>query len=341
MTTNSTRWRVSPVAWVPIALAIVAEAVSNALRAYGLGAHLDRFTVVLGDHPVSLAGAVLVCAAVAVSLTQARAAWVALTPGALRQRIVSGMAALLLLAVSITAMASHILEAGRAKVADENSDRGRFERALSAYEMAKSEQGKLAGVRSIEAVRAAMDAAPVSRSVFARTKQCTEVTREDSFAACKPILDLRQEMAGAIRKVELDAKVPALKSALDRLPAPEKASASEEVVAGIWAWIMGLAVVLVATFGTVIFARVDTATPAASTASAAPALLPEPASAPTAPRAKPRKRKVTERREKVVAWVRAYTLEHGHPPSFKVVKGRFHLPKATASRLRRAAIEAA
>ena len=58
---------------------------------------------------------------------------------------------------------------------------------------------------------------------------------------------------------------------------------------------------------------------------------------PPGPRPK-RKRKARDRQDKVVQFVRQYTQEHGHPPSFKVVKGRFHLPKATASRLRRAAI---
>ena len=39
-TTTTTRWRVPALAWVPITLAIGAEAASNVLRAYGLGAHL-------------------------------------------------------------------------------------------------------------------------------------------------------------------------------------------------------------------------------------------------------------------------------------------------------------
>src|SRR3990167_5003436 len=123
----STIWRMPLWAWVPVALAIVAEATSNSLRAYGLGSHLDRFTMAIHGHDVSLAGAVLVCAAIAVSLSQTRAAWVALTPGTLRQRIVSGLAGALLLAVSVTAMASHVLEAQRSKVVDEGSDRGRYD----------------------------------------------------------------------------------------------------------------------------------------------------------------------------------------------------------------------
>jgi hypothetical protein len=106
-------WRVSPAAWLLILPAIGAEALSNALRAYGLGAHLHQFSITVHGHPVSLAGGVLVLAAVAVSLSQARTA--ALTPGSLRQRIVCGLGAVLLLAISITAMVGLILEAQRAK----------------------------------------------------------------------------------------------------------------------------------------------------------------------------------------------------------------------------------
>ena len=114
MTASTTIWRISPAAWVPITIAVVAEATSNALRAYGLGTHLETFTLSLFGYEVSVAGSVLVLAAVAVSLSQARAAWVALLPGMARQRIVAGLIATLLLAVSITAMASTILEAQRA-----------------------------------------------------------------------------------------------------------------------------------------------------------------------------------------------------------------------------------
>lgn len=258
MKTNNMRWRISPVAWLPIGLAITAEAVSNALRAYGLGAHLDRFTLTIAGHDLSLAGGVLVLAAIAVSLSQTRATWVALTPGPARQRIVAGFAAVLLLAISVTAMASHILEANRAKVADEGGDRARYDRTEAAYKKAESELATLQGVRSIADVRAAMDAAPVSRTVFRRTNQCTDVTREDSQQACKPILDLRVEMGKAIRKQELEPDVERLRVELASLDRPEVATASEDVVSGFWAWIMGLGVVFVATFGPVIFARVET-----------------------------------------------------------------------------------
>lgn len=255
---HTTVWRIPPWAWLPLGAAITAEAVSNALRAYGLGMHLEKFTITAYGYSVSIAGAVLVLAAIAVSLSQAKAAWVALVPtNPWRVRIVSGLAACLLLTVSITAMASHLLESQRAKVADEGGERAKYDRAEAAYNAAQAEFEALGTIRTPEAIRAAMGAAPVSRAVFRRTSECTDVTRDDSFEACKPILDLRQEMGLAIRKHELEKALPSLKAELDNLRRPEAASETEDKVSGIWAWIMGLAVVFIATFGSVIFARVE------------------------------------------------------------------------------------
>jgi hypothetical protein len=59
---------------------------------------------------------------------------------------------------------------------------------------------------------------------------------------------------------------------------------------------------------------------------------------PQPPKPKRKASKRQKRREKVQNWVREYTLQNGHPPAFRVVKGRFHLPAATASRWRHAAL---
>lgn len=260
--TPNTHWRVSPVAWLPISLAVAAESVSNALRAYGLGAHLDRFTVTIHDQPVSIAGAVLVLAAVAVSLSQARAAWVALTPsGPARQRIVAGLAAALLLSISITAMASHILEAQRAKVSDEGGARGRYDRAKAAYDKAAGELASLGTPRPVPVIQAEVQSTKIDMSVWRRSQQCADISRDDTKKACEPILALYKERGNAARKAELEPEVARLRAELAKLDRPEEATASESAVSGFWAWIMGLGVVFVATFGTVIFARVEVARP--------------------------------------------------------------------------------
>ncbi|CAN1722781.1 conserved membrane protein of unknown function [Hyphomicrobium sp. 1Nfss2.1] len=258
MAASTTNWRIPPVAWAPIAIAVTAEATSNALRAYGLGTHLEAFTIRLWSYDVSVAGAVLVMAAVAVSLSQARAAWVALLPGMVRHRIVAGLIASLLLAVSITAMASTILEAQRAKTTDEDNTRSKYDRAQSAYEAANTELKALveAGVRTVAEIKADVDAARVPPKILDFTNDCTSFQKDlaQFRKACGPLLQLRSQLAGAQRKSELEATVRTLKAEADGLKAPKQANASEAGISEAWGWIMGFAVVFVATFGPVIFA---------------------------------------------------------------------------------------
>lgn len=261
MTTSTTPWRVPPWAYAPLGAAIVAEAVSNALRAYGLGQHLEHFTVLIYGNPVSIAGSVLVLAAVAISLTQARAAWVALTPHPLRQRIVAGAAAALLLVVSVTAMASHILEAQRAKVADEGGARGAYDRAEAAYQTAAAELTALGNPRPVSVIQDEVRSYPIDMRVWRRSSQCEDISREDTRTACEPILALYKERGAAARKTELEPEVARLRDELASLPRPEAVTAEEAAIGGWWAWIMGAAVVFVATFGSVIFARVETLKP--------------------------------------------------------------------------------
>lgn len=260
MTASTTIWRVSPVAWLPISLAIAAETVSNALRAYGLGSHLDRFTVSYQGTTVSLAGAVLVLAAVAVSLTQARAAWVALTPGRpVRQRLVAGFAALLLLAISVTAMACHILDAQRAKVGDERGEAGAYKRAEEAHKRASDELERLGKPRPVSVIQAEVSAAKIEARFWRRSKECSDITKDDTKEACKPILELYKERGAAARKAELEPEVARLREKLAGMTPPtEEQSKVESEVAGWWAWMMGLGVVFVATFGSVIFATATT-----------------------------------------------------------------------------------
>ena len=266
MTTHSTPaaapqiWRVPLWAWAPIALAVVAEAAVNALRAYGLGMQLEHFTVDVSamgfTATVSIAGGVLVLAAIAMSLSQARAAWVAFKPGALaRQRTIAAPVAILLLVVSVTALSLTILEAQRDKTGDEGGQRTAYDIAKGDYDKAEAEWKRLEGARTPAEVQAAMMAAPVPRRVFLRTSECNDVTKDESFAICKPLLDLRQEMAGSIRKIELEQKLPGLKAALDALPRPAEPTWFELYAASGWAWAFGLAAVMIATFGAPLFAE--------------------------------------------------------------------------------------
>lgn len=255
MTTSSTQWRIPLWAWPIIGIAILGEVGANAIRAYGLGTHLDRFTITIHGHAVSLAGGVLVLAAVAISLSQARAAWVALTPIApARQRIVSGLAAALLLAISVTAMASHILDAQRARSADEGGARASYDRAEAAYKLASAELAGLGNPRPAPVIQTDVVATKIDMATWRRSQQCSDISRDDTKSACEPILALYKERGAAARKAELAPEVARLRAELAKLERPEEIGAAETAVAIWWAWIMGLGVVFVATFGTVIFA---------------------------------------------------------------------------------------
>ena len=322
MTPCISTWRIPPWAWVPVGAAITAEAVSNSLRAYGLGQHLDHFTVTVKGANVSLAGSVLVLAAVAISLSQARAAWIALTPNPLRQRIVAGLAAALLLAVSVSAMASHILEAQRAKVADEGGARSAYDRAEAAYKAAAAELEALGNPRPVSVIQAEVRSYPIDMRVWRRSAECEDISLPETRKACTPILELYKERGAAARKTELEPEVARLREALARLPRPEEATSEEATIGGYWAWIMGIAVVFVATFGPVIFAR-----PTMQCDNPAPAKQPVPGKR-KPPNGGKRGRKANSR---ISDFASAYAAKHGRPPSGSEIKAAFpDCPRSTA-----------
>ena len=326
--TPSMRWTISPVAWVPISLAVAAEAISNSLRAYSLGGNLERFTLTVLDVPVSVAGAVLVLAAVAVSLSQTRAAWVACTPGDARQRVISGAAACLLLTISVSAMASHILEAQRAKTGSEKTAGDTYLNAKAGYERTIAELAKVANARTVEQVQAAMDAIPVDTKIRMRTKSCTDITTRASQDECAPVTALKPEMAEALRKADIESQVPALKAALEAVRDTEQAGKSEAAVSTFWAWIMGLGVVFIATFGAVIFAKVE----------AASDRIPEHASLPVIPKTPkpvpgtlPKGRGGRKADPKILNFTEAFQRAHSRRPSGSEILTYFpELPTSTA-----------
>lgn len=276
--TSTTRWRIPPWAWLIIGPALLAEMGTNALRAYLLGSHVGHNVVIpYLTVPVSLAGALLVLAAIGVSASQSRAAWVALTPGVARQRVVAGLLAVLLLAVSIAAMGQHILSAQRGQAGGETGDRTAYTIAKTAYDKAKAESDRLGAGRTTDEVRGAMEKVRVPKWAWAGTRECTARASDmtaDEATACKPILDLRLEMANAIARDRAKDTLDAATAELGALPVPpEQASALEATVAFWWAWVMGFAVVMIATFGSVLFARVEREDTSVAAAEPAPVRL--------------------------------------------------------------------
>jgi hypothetical protein len=80
-------------------------------------------------------------------------------------------------------------------------------------ERAERQIADLAGHRPSAVVRAELDAVVVVGSVWQRSKQCTNVTLDESRAACAEVLRLRQELATADAAERLENKVVAGRAA--------------------------------------------------------------------------------------------------------------------------------
>jgi hypothetical protein len=203
-----------------------------------------------------------VLAAIAISLAQARAAWVALSPGRpISQRIVAGFAAALLVSISITALASHVLDAQRAKGGRETAASQSYSRAKAAHDKVVAEMQSLGETRPVSVIQAEIASAQIDMVVWRRSAQCSDISREDTKKLCGPILTLYKERGAAARKLELEPEVAHLREQLSSMTPPVEAkTASEEAMSMWWAWIMGLGVVYLATFGSVIYANEVTVT---------------------------------------------------------------------------------
>jgi hypothetical protein len=323
MTSHTTTWRIPPVAWAPIGLAIGAESISNGLRAYKLGEHIEGLNADVLGVQLSLAGAVLVMAAVAVSICQARAAWVACSPGDKFQRIVAGCFAVLFLTISITALRSHIADAERAKVGDETTARAAYDRANAAYQAALADYQAVKTAATPAAVQAQMDATEINPAIRLRTKGCTDITTRASQDECVPVTRLKPALAAAERKADLEERLPELKAAVDAQTRPEVMSSSDVGVAKFWGWLMGLGVVGIATFGAVLFAKVEAIPEGAELA---PTKVQVPKSVPRTP---PRGGRKLD--PKVVNFTSAFRRQHGRKPSGSEIKAYFpDLPTSTA-----------
>lgn len=181
-------------------------------------------------------------------------------PGIMR-RLIAVPLFLVLFIASMIAVDGVLLKLRDALVSGPANTISDHDRATAAHKAAADELARLGPVRTPDAIRADMDAAPVSRSVFRRTAECTDITKDESLSACQPLLALRKEMATAIRKRELEAARDKAAARIEALgPRPSSADPQAEAVANAAgvsvstaAWILiaivGFAIELAACFG--------------------------------------------------------------------------------------------
>ena len=93
---------------------------------------------------------------------------------------------------------------------------------------------KVVGARTPEQVRAAMDGVKISARVFRNTTECTKPVDDDDRRQCRPILDLREEMAGAIRKADVEVKLVAARVRRAAGHAPKSADPQADTLSRVF-----------------------------------------------------------------------------------------------------------
>lgn len=242
----------------PIAQAVALETVR--LGSAGLSA---SYYAMLGliVHPAAAAGLGVI--AFALDYTKAPVMRAAAEGPGIARRIAAAAVFTALFLASMIAVDGTLMKLRSEWSGGRQNTMSEYDRAEAAYTAAEAELVSLGSVRTPEAVKASMEAAPVKRNVFVRTKECTDITVPESFNECSPILKLRQEMAGAIRKVELEQTRDAAKATLDNTERPTAADPQADVmakalepyglsaalVAYLMVSVVGFAIELVACFG--------------------------------------------------------------------------------------------
>jgi hypothetical protein len=113
-----------------------------------------------------------------------------------------------------------------------------------------------------------MEKVKISARTFKDTAECTKLNDDDDRRQCRPILDLREEMAAAIRKADIEPRLGTARAALATRSAPKSADpqadeiatwfgVSADRVAYCMVAILGFAVEVVACLGVWIVQKPD------------------------------------------------------------------------------------
>ena len=151
-----------------------------------------------------------------------------------------------------------------------------YDRTAKTLAHAEDALARLGASRSAKEVTAAMDNVAIDAAVLRRTNQCApdQISRDESRRACEPMLRLREELAKARRREELEQIAGTARGWLDANPRPVSADPqlevwsrilglSEKHIGLILAMIVGFALELVALFGPGILDRESDAKAAA------------------------------------------------------------------------------
>jgi hypothetical protein len=274
----------SPTKPAPTAPPLTARAAVETVRIGSAGLSASYYAMLgLAVHPLAAVGLGLVAGAA--DYVKGNALSAAIDGPGFWRRVVAVPLFVVLFVASMIAVDGVLLTLRGKLTAGPADVIGAHDRASGEHAAAVAELQKLAGVRTPDTIRAAMEGAPVKRSVFLATNECTDITKDSSLEACKPLTDLRKEMADAIRKRELEATRDKAARRLDQLgPRPAAADPQARILAGaagvsedLAAWVLvaivGFAIEFAACFGMYVLAgprRLPTPASTAQTSFTAP-----------------------------------------------------------------------
>ena len=248
------------------------------------------------------------------------------------RRSAAGVCFLVLFVGSMIAIDGVLMKCRSDWAASRGGTIGFYNDAKKSLSEVEEELHRLGPTRPVAEINALIAKHPIDMGVWRRSKECQEITRDDTKKLCDPILALYQERGRAARRTELEPKLAEARSKLAGIDPPNSADPQVEALSKVLGWdetvvtyaivaILGFAIEIVACFGTWIALQ-------------PPAQLRAGTNDNGAQRAIPRVPPVPLRSSvEVIAWVREFRSLHGRKPQIPELQRIFQgTPKTTAWR---------
>lgn len=243
----------------PMAVQVVAAASASLSAAYYATQAPEIALAVAGwvFNPVAIG---LGLTAFALDLVKPQMLRAAGTPGGVARRIAAGAIFAVLFLASMIAVDGMMMKfrsdwaAGRGNAITAHAD------AKREVERLAKEIDLLGDPRPVATIQAAVQTTRIDGAIWRRSKQCEDISRDDTKEACRPILELYKERGNAARKAELEPQLAAARAKLEKIDPPKAADpqaaalaawlgTEEALIAYLMVAVLGFAVELVACLG--------------------------------------------------------------------------------------------
>ena len=182
------------------------------------------------------------------------------------RRIAAGATFLVLFVGSMIAIDGVLMKLRSDWAAGRGGAIGNYNEAKKAVGEFEAEMAAVGSARPVAEINALIAKTPIDMIVWRRSKECQDISRDDTKTLCEPILTLYQERGRAARRTELEPKLAEARAKLEGMDPPKSADPQAEAWAKATGWdetlvayamvaVLGLAIEIVACFGTWIAMR--------------------------------------------------------------------------------------